>query len=397
MNTHRTLISLCLLVALLTGCTKVDLCDGAIHPHTGAVRFSYQWTDSTTIRPDSMMVVANRIVGTWHAVYCTTANEYANSGTCHHGHLASGKYESDSLGTGTTDMFEVKQGDYQFIAFSGNTGIRYFDYKNLPEYCRHDSVHAEDIAIGYTEYRLSDPTMKRYGQDWTEFNTYSAYIAPDMTPIYTSDASPLTVRSDEEVTVTFSPHALTQEIGFKVNLSKDSTVVIDKIIAEISGIPNKIHLDGTIYEVYNEKGEPYIDRTNKALFPVDFQVVTDTMVHCYGELAVIGLISNKYPDVNLGAGILQIAIQAHVDNAETGKTLSKTVNARINLYHTLNALYPPLLVRNEEGHVVHGTKKAVIEVDAEIHINEDFLIDNGVDEEYIDHWEQIIDDIDIDI
>lgn len=396
MNTHRTLISLCLSVALLTGCTKVDLCGGAIHPHTGAVRFSYQWTDSTAIRPDSMIVLANRIVGTWHAVYCTTANEYANNGTCHHGHIASGKYESDSLGTGTVDMFEVKQGDYQFIAFNGNNNMEYFTYKNLPEYCLSDSVHTEDVVLGYKEYRLGHPNMKRYARNWKEFNPYSYYILSNVSPIYVADASPFTVHADEELMVRFNPRSITQDIGFKFSIFKDSVVVIDSLIAEISGIPNRINLDGSIYEVLDEYGDPYIDRTNKMLFSVDTEEVNDTTVSCYGEIAATGVIANKSPNLSMGAGIMQIGIYAHIDD-EDGKTRTKCMNARINLYHTLTSMTPPLLQRNELGKVVHSTKHAVIEIDSEIRINKDFIVDKGMSGELIDHWEQIIDDIELDI
>lgn len=396
MNTHRTLISLCLSVALLTGCTKVDLCGGAIHPHTGAVRFSYQWTDSTAIRPDSMMVLANRIVGTWHAVYCTTANEYANNGTCHHGHIASGKYESDSLGTGTVDMFEVKQGDYQFVTVNGNAHIESFVYNNLSEYCTYDSVHIEDINIAYKEYKLTDPAIQSYTQRWKNLNPYSNYIASYIDPIYVSTVTPRTVYADTEVEVGFTPQPISQNIGFCFKLHKDSTVVIDSIMAEISGIPTRIHLDGSIYQEYDADGQGYIPRTAKMLFKVNLDEVNDTLIDCSARIAVSGLVSNQYPDLTMGEGILLLGIYAHAID-QMGEQNSKSIYARINLYHTLAAMDPPLLRRDEMGNIVHGTKEDTIFIEHRLFVEHDLVIQNAEGGLSTDRWEQVIEDIDIDI
>lgn len=394
-NSRHTLLSL-LVALLLVGCTKVDFCDVPLHPHTGMVRFNYQWESDSIERPDSMMVLANRIVNTWHAVYCTTADETLNSGTCHHGHLDSGKYADDSLRVDSMGLFEVKQGDYQFVAFSGNSGIEYFSYHNLPEYCAGDSVHVDDIVIGYKEYRLSHPATGDLSMGWKNFNPYSGYIASDVGPIYVGDISPLTVYADDEVTVSFAPRSVTQKIGFSFTIGKDSVVVVDSVIAEVSGIPSKINLDGTLYESQDIYGNSFIDYTYKKLFGVRVEEESDSIVKCYGEIDVIGLVSNKQPDYTLGAGILQLAVYAHIIN-EDGELDHECLHARINLYHSLAAMSPPLLRRNDEGKIVHGTKKGIVEISHSLHINKDFIVDSGERDGEMDHWEQIVDDIDIDI
>lgn len=381
---------------LLVGCTKVELCVDPVHPHTGMVRFSYQWNDSTAQRPDSMIVLANRIVGTWHALYFTTPNEGANAGVCHHGQLQSGKYDADSLRVDSLGLFEVKQGDYQFATFCANSNVEFYTFNNLDKYCINDSVRIEDITISYKEYKLNDPLMNHYSSDWKEFNPYSNYIASNVSPIYVATVSPRPVHADEEVTINFTPQSITQNIGFKFSIQKDAEVVIDSIIAEISGIPNSINLDGSIVQDVDYDGNLGIKRTNKMLFGVDMVEYTDTLVDCYGEISVIGLVSNNAPDLAMGAGILQMSIYAHAYD-RWGRPNEKCIYARINLYHSLTEMDPPLLTKNEYGQIVHGTKNAVIEIEHMLTIDHDLVIQNAEGGVSMDRWEQIIDDIEIDI
>lgn len=64
-----------LILALFTllsvvACTEVELCDEPEHPHRTGVKFAYDWSNArngkvTHDEPDSMFIIAKRIIGTW--------------------------------------------------------------------------------------------------------------------------------------------------------------------------------------------------------------------------------------------------------------------------------------------------------------------------------------------
>ena len=68
---ERLLLMLTLFCLLLaTSCTEVELCDEPDHPHRTGVKFNFDWTNArnskvTHEEPDSMFIIAKRIIGTW--------------------------------------------------------------------------------------------------------------------------------------------------------------------------------------------------------------------------------------------------------------------------------------------------------------------------------------------
>ena len=167
-------------------------------------------------------------------------------------------------------------------------------------------------------------------------------------------------------------------------------------MAEISGIPTRIHLDGRIYQEYDADGQGYIPRTAKMLFKVNLDQVDDTLINCSARIAVSGLVSNKYPDLTMGEGILLLGIYAHAID-QVGEQNEKSIYARINLYHTLAAMEPPLLRRDELGNIIHGTKGDTIFIEHRLFVDHDLVIQNAEGGLSTDRWEQVIEDIDIDI
>ena len=61
-----------ILMALLTACTKAELCDDTEHPHRAGVQFAFDWANDTKGimtdglgDNDSVIVLSKRIIGTW--------------------------------------------------------------------------------------------------------------------------------------------------------------------------------------------------------------------------------------------------------------------------------------------------------------------------------------------
>ena len=242
--------------------------------------------------------------------------------------------------------------------------------------------------------------MNRYGQDWKDFNPYSNYIASGIDPIYVSYVSPFRINVDEEITLDFTPQPITQSIGFNFDIRHDPEVHVDSIIAEISGIPNRVNLDGSIYLAEDEEGAPYIPRTNKMLFRIDPLesdplVDGDTITHCHGRIFVTGLVAPSSATSATGAGIMQMTIYTHMNTL--GNIKERSIHSRINLYNTLNELEPKLLVKDELGRVVHGCKEALIVIEQDMHISRDLVIDNTNNDLDMDLWEQIDGEFDMDI
>lgn len=73
-------ISLCLLLAMvmLTACnTDVELCYADEHPHRTAVKYEYNWSGkSNDVIPDSMYVIAYRVVNQWKASMVVNSKDY---------------------------------------------------------------------------------------------------------------------------------------------------------------------------------------------------------------------------------------------------------------------------------------------------------------------------------
>lgn len=64
--TYKVLVALVMTVAILSACTDVETCNEQDHPHRTSVKFDFDWTASNTdVRPDSMYVVANRVINNW--------------------------------------------------------------------------------------------------------------------------------------------------------------------------------------------------------------------------------------------------------------------------------------------------------------------------------------------
>ncbi len=365
----RTALAMLCVVSLFS-CVKVELCMEEEHPHTGNVKIEYHWPEEIDdARPDSMLVLVNRIVNTRRVGYVTDA-ESSVGGRYHFGKVYR---NDDAIATDGQDKYPliVNAGEYQIFAF--NKDVVDYRFDNLDEYGdgRHlTTVGLHDLGISYVSHELTDPRLGVYGRDWVDFNPYAKYVATDVEPIYravnkhdeATQEYTFNVRADKDVEVDLYPKKITQDItfAFPIYTDPDGKVTIDSIIAEISGIPCKM----LIYT-----GEILVDTTYKMLFKVDVDKdnVKDVILKveekgdtvektfrqldCMSTISVLGLIPNEDPAYRTGAGILQLCIYSHtIDMA--GEVRRKALYAKINMYNAIRRAH--LLIRDEQGRIIQN-------------------------------------------
>lgn len=378
---HTILIVLC--AVSFFSCVKVDLCTEEEHPHTGNVLITYHWPEGATSIPDSMLVLANRIINTRRVGY-VTGKENSLGGRYRFGkeYLNEGTIVSEA-----NDMYPliVSAGEYQIFAFNNEVvstnkesiDANTPDYRleGLQEYSLEEhfaTVGIRDLGISYVGRNLEDPRLDKYKKDWIEeFNGYTQYIASDIKPIYramnhydeTTQEYTVDVRANGKVEIDLYPQRITQDITFSFPIyveKAEKEVVIDSIIAEISGIPRKM----MIYS-----GVIVADTTYKMLFPirVDYTNTQEVTLmveedgnaiekpfiqtECVGDISVMGLMANQDPHHRTGAGILVLCIYAHTTN-DAGEEKTKTQYVKINLYNTIRQAH--LLIKNEQGEIMQN-------------------------------------------
>ena len=411
---RTALMVLC--VASLFSCVKVDLCSEDEHPHTGNISIVYHWPDSIdSERPDSMLVLVNRVVNTRRVGY-VTGSENSVGGRYRFGKSYNAVDSIDKY------PLMVSAGEYQIFAFNndivdinkggmGLNDVLDYTFENLYEYGDDQNVGVvgiHDLAISYVARDITDPRLDLYGKDWVDFNQYAKYIATDVKPIYRAvnprneetQEYTFNVRAEQEVEVHLYPQKITQDITFAFPIYTDGRVAIDSIIAEISGIPCKMML---------YTGALVVDTTYKMLFKVGVdrehpkQVMLPIVekggtvdrpfnqLDCMATISVMGLIPNESPSYRTGAGILQLCVYSHATDAQ-GEVKRKTQYAKINMYNTIKNAH--LLITDELGNVIQnpGTYYQLPRTDtlrienSHLIITKDLVLQTTDDDNSLDTW-----------
>lgn len=92
MNCWTRYIAFMALPLLFAACTEVELCEGEEHPHLAVLSFRFNWEEGTSPegKPDTMLVMANRIINTWRAGFQVEVPE-ENGGIADEGETVFGK------------------------------------------------------------------------------------------------------------------------------------------------------------------------------------------------------------------------------------------------------------------------------------------------------------------
>lgn len=315
--------------------------------------------------------------------------------------------------TGTLTEFQIRPGDYKFIAFRVNKEEMIYDDVDAYLHDETGEKHLQDIYVEYKVYNKRDGNLRKTLADWQDYNPYAQYIQPDIRPVFYDTLPARRIETGSTVTCKFTPRPVTQHIDINFTIKKklnlvgkgkenDVRFIVDSVWVEMSGIPREINL---------ANGYLKIDRTCKVMTKADEikDSETSTSVKVHGAIDVPSIVQNNTPDVSTGPGILQVIIFAHsVSYDENGNVVpdpsesdgiakkKKKIQGKINLYNTLrNAKL--MTVTSDGRHAIRNGAKGVLNIVADVVIDGSNILENDDNTGGIDPWKDCTDRLIIDI
>ena len=305
-----------------------------------------------------------------------------------------------------TDVFKIRQGDYKFVAVSGDKNAQ--DLSDIYEFIDNKKV-LRDVYVNYYDYDKNDPLLQSKLAGWTDYNQYARYIQPGISPIIYDTVSIVKVNVGQKVHCKFKPKGVTQNIDIYFNIDKNVSsqpFVIDSVWAEVSGVPRSISL---------ANGWLDITHTAKMMFRTELlaadgtQMEADTYdnsrVRCHGNIDVTSIVNVQKLEGEddatvkskiFGPGIMQVIIFTHSQKLNSeGKPVTKKIQGLINLYNTLSKA--KLIKISEDGrYATRSSAHATLNINAQMTIDGSSIVESPDDTGGIDRW-QTVDDIIIEI
>ena len=366
------------LVVLLVACTQTELCEETEHPHRISTMFSFNWVNATSDEyvhtvPDTMNVLAKRIVGTWKCLIQLDS------------YKAEGYYlwnAPEELPEGKTTEFRLRSGIYKLLAF--NRDDKEFIYDDIDNYIRTDDgdKQVSDLNIEYKRYSYDDPELRGTISYWKDYNNYGGsanYIQPDITPIYYDSITPIRVDDQDLSNYVFKPNLLSQNIDVKFHIHKKVDVVpfiIDSVYTEISGIPCRVNLANGYIDVTETCKMLYKNHFRDATGKKIKDTNTNTELECHGTIDVLSVVNAPDEKVTYGPGILQVMIFV--------KNRSMPIRGKVNLYYPIRRAN--LYELTEDGlHAIRHKRHGTIDIEANLIIDENFLVTSD-DESGFERW-----------
>ncbi len=395
----KTLIFLYISLSLcLVACTEVDLCKSPTHPHHSYLDFRFHWQEGyANNHSDSMMVVAVRPKNVLRYDFRVTSQESNNKGVMLSPieERLNDEYidESGNVQKSNNDKLWVRPGIYKFVAF----GIESESYENcyvttnVNEDDEQVNTDYSDLLITYRSYKSDAPEVTgKYGE-WKSYNTYSDYISSFANPVYMDHLNyidvPVIEEKDGNVRLDFSPFPITQHVTFQLEIEKEDGVVVDSIIAEISGVPAVMELSTALLRP---------DKSYKMLFKMNYPALESkedslktTSLSCTGDIETTGIIRSASGDLQTGPGILSLAVYSHVLKENVvglpPRSFYKVFYAGINLYNTLSTT-KVLEWDEEKGKYKQVGREIVLEIGQVLKLNKDRIVNGGSDDSGVDNW-----------
>ena len=383
---------------LFAGCGEVEipLCDVETHPHLAHVDIQTEWSISEEAfnheKPDSMFVLAYRVIDTWKCGYVSTTKTEGNEGRYVFNNPADNvetkevTAESDE-NTATEENvnaqpFMLKRGDYRFVSLNYAENDNTFEYIGLKVDDVEEAIKNKEVLIKYKSYKLNDEKIDRFGNDWTDFNPYSEYVQSNVKSIYFDYSDIQEIIPGKENTLSLRPRSVTQDIEIRFKIERED-VVIEKIMGEISGIAQSLN-------ILTNEADP--SKTFKMLTMCE-EVDNSGGVGSFNgkntystKFSVTALTRNERPTHITGAGIMQLAIYTYTTD-ENNNRKEKVLNVGINLYNTID----------KYGRIIYGQGvPVVLDIESILTINRNKVLEMTEEDSNLDKW-IIYDDIDIDL
>ena len=300
------LLALVPMTVLHHSCTEVELCDVEHHPHLSPLALKFYWDEALIPegyeRPDSMMVMASRIINAWRTGFIVqlpeTDGEPITDGLTIFGELelptipeepevpelpeepeepeVPGEPETpddpdnlgnpdnlDNLAYQTSDNLPtpeedpdltipsdtegvaygpmwLKGGEYQFIAI--NWDSKESEVDRIEEFKQNVTIGTKELFIRFKTYLKDDPRLHSLGRAWIDYNSYGRFMSSDITPTYLGLASICPVEVGKRAEIKLSPKRITQRYNLLFSIKKEPGVRVEQVIAIIAGIPYRYGL-----------------------------------------------------------------------------------------------------------------------------------------------------------
>ena len=417
---HKLIIVIMALMAgFFTSCTDVEFCPDSVdeHPHTATVSYGFDWSGLDkelrpgANQPDSMYVVAYRVINMWKSSVIVACKGDANK-------PSAGKYIRNAVEpvvtypgqtkTDTIKQFKVKTGEYKFVCFNGSNSE--IDYTDVDNYIYNDNIPLQSLSFSFKTYDKSSPDLVKIIPKWegrTDLNDYAGYIQPEARAVYYDTLTVRQLLKNRNYHMKFrfnDKMRLTQRLTFKFHIKKLLSTVfengdtnphpftVDSVFGEVSGIPYKVNLSNR-----------YIDITKTAKMMWRANVTPDNdaneEVDCEAIIDVPTLVRNQQKNIYTGPGIIHLIIycSSPIDPDDPNSERKvKHFPGNINLYNTLEKakLYTTTLDK-QNAYITKA--KATLEIIDKIVLDGSNIIENSDNNEGLDQWKAIEERIIVDI
>ena len=439
MNKMRLLLIMMFCLLLAGACTEVDLSSDTAYTNRTGVSFDFDWSNVPDDgyyheTPDTMLVIAKRIVGSWKCgmkvdaddgigYYLTNApipdepeptpeepdeeetdsipsdDDIVVDPTDAEPAEPSAEADSTFRGFGSrssrshgytraeaqpgvdtpTDIFMIIPGLYKFITFNLDTTA--YIYQDILQYLRTDDTKStlQELCMEYKRYAYGDSALRGKCDFWKDFNLYGDgknYIQPDITPIYYDSIVNQRISQNSEKNLIFKPGLLTQNIDIRFKIRKKVDVipiVIDSVYADISGIPYRLNLSNDYFDIKQTckmMFQNYLEDANGNRIT---DTGTNTELYCHGNIDVLSVVNAHDSTSTKGPGIMQVVIFVKG---------YQPIRGMINLYHCIRRAN----LIDDVGDGVWARKRknhGVLQIDSDLLIDENLIItedgDGGLD------------------
>ena len=278
-----------------------------------------------------------------------------------------------------TDIFMIIPGLYKFITFNLDTTA--YIYQDILQYLRTDDTKStlQELCMEYKRYAYGDSALRGKCDFWKDFNLYGDgknYIQPDITPIYYDSIVNQRISQNSEKNLIFKPGLLTQNIDIRFKIRKKVDVipiVIDSVYADISGIPYRLNLSNDYFDIKQTckmMFQNYLEDANGNRIT---DTGTNTELYCHGNIDVLSVVNAHDSTTTKGPGIMQVVIFVKG---------YQPIRGMINLYHCIRRAN----LIDDVGDGIWARKRknhGVLQIDSDLLIDENLIItedgDGGLD------------------
>lgn len=344
-----------LVLAIIAGCSKVEYTGGKDTPTETFVRYTLDWEGQTEVPPE-ITVAMSRIIHTVH--YSCILDSL--------GTMTSVFRDSTMTPCDTLTGLTMPNGEYYIAAFN-----------SIPDACTISGYESfitdkgasmRDIYINAKGYTAAETEALSGGQ--TDFNPTQGYIR-EMEHVW-SDIIKANIHPEIDTVVTITPRPLTQDLTFRIGIETETGIEIEKVEADISGVPGSVQLmTGHISDTLTYRVPFSMERIG-ALGEADYYE---------GTACVLGVFPAADPTFTTGPGILHISIDANAGGHR------RTFHASINLKQPLTDA--GVVVKAEENERLYriGAAEAFFDVATRLRIEEHQIVLDG-NGQGVEVWEE---------